>query len=189
MIITRKQFKFLVAALTLSTLAANAQQLPNVGFDNWGDCEKTTWTSTMKDGSFTRPGYETTDWNGSSVKPFNSGLTSNVLCIQGTDSGNYAQILNSGVAGNNIPGYLCIAQPWVFVGGTAWSDAAKYAKYGDGGSHDSYSFTYRPDALRLRAKRTDKKTEISHIIAYIWYSVPNEFHDAFDDYCNDLDVN
>lgn len=167
----KKQFKFLVAALTLSTLAANAQQLPNVGFDNWGDCEETTWTSTMKDGSFTRPGYEPTDWNGSSVHPFTSRFTKQVLCIQGSDSGNYAQILNSGVAGNNIPGYLCIAQPWVFVGGTAWGDAAKYAKYGDGGSHDSYSFTYRPDALRLRAKRDDTKkpkTEISHIIAYLW---------------------
>ena len=168
MIIMKKQFKFLVAALTLSTLAANAQQLPNVGFDSWGKCEETTWTSTMKDGSFTRPGSEPTDWNGSSVKPFN---ISQVLCKQGTDSGNYAQILNYGVLSNNIPGYLCIAQPWVFVGGTAWGDAAKYAKYGDGGSHDSYSFTYRPDALRLRAKRDDTKkpkTEISHIIAYLW---------------------
>ena len=164
----RKQFKFLVAALTLSTLAANAQQLPHVGFDNWGECEETTWTSTMYNKSFTRPGKEPTDWNGSSVKPFN---VSQVLCTQGTDSdsgNNYAQILNKVVWSNNIPGYLCIAQPWVFVGGTAWGDAAKYAKYGDGGSHDSYSFTYRPDALRLRAKRTDKNTETSHIIAYLW---------------------
>ena len=166
----KKQFKFLVAALTLSTLAANAQQLPNVGFDNWGACEKTTWTSTMKDGSFTRPGYEPTDWNGSSVKPFN---VSQVLCKQGTDSdsgNNYAQILNYGVLSNNIPGYLCIAQPWVFVGGKTAFGAIPLAKYGDGGSHDSYSFTYRPDALRLRAKRADEnpKTEISHIIAYLW---------------------
>lgn len=163
----KKQFKFLVAALTLSTLAANAQQLPNVGFDSWGKCEETTWTSTMKDGSFTRPGSEPTDWNGSSVKPFN---ISQVLCKQGTDSGNYAQILNYGVLSNNIPGYLCIAQPWVFVGGTGVWNAGSYAKYGDGGSHNSYSFTYRPDALRLRAKRADEnpKTEISHIIAYLW---------------------
>ena len=170
----KKQFKFLVAALTLSTLAANAQQLPNVGFDNWGDCEETTWTSTMKDGSFTRPGSEPTDWNGSSVHPFNSNATLQELCIQvtDTDSGNnYAQILNNGVLGFNIPGYLCIAQPWVFVGGKGSGTAALYAKYGDGGSHDSYSFTYRPDALRLRAKRDDTKkpkTEISHIIAYLW---------------------
>lgn len=164
----KKQFKFLVAALTLSTLAANAQQLPNVGFDNWGDCEKTTWTSTMYNKSFTRPGKEPKDWNGSSVKPFDNFLTSNVLCTQGKDSGNYAQILNSGVGDNNIPGYLCIAQPWVFVGGKSVKEAISYAKYGDGGSHDSYSFTYRPDALRLRAKRNDTKTEISHIIAYLW---------------------
>ena len=164
----RKQFKFLVAALTLSTLAANAQQLPNVGFDNWGDCEKTTWTSTMYNKSFTRPGKEPTDWNGSSVKPFN---VSQVLCTQGTDSdsgNNYAQILNKVVWSNNIPGYLCIAQPWVFVGGKTAFGAIPLAKYGDGGSHDSYSFTYRPDALRLRAKRTDKNTETSHIIAYLW---------------------
>ena len=167
----KKQFKFLVAALTLSTLAANAQQLPNVGFDNWGECEETTWTSTMYNKSFTRPGYEPTDWNGSSVHPFNYFLTKQELCIQvtDTDSGNnYAQILNKDVWGNYIPGYLCIAQPWVFVGGTAWTNANKYATYGDGGSHDSYSFTYRPDALRLRAKRTDKNTETSHIIAYLW---------------------
>ena len=166
----KKQFKFLVAALTLSTLAANAQQLPNVGFDNWGSCEKTTWTSTMKDGSFTRPGSEPTDWNGSSVHPFNSNATLQELCTKGTDSdsgNNYAQILNKVVWSNNIPGYLCIAQPWVFVGGTAGT-AAFYAKYGDGGSHNSYSFTYRPDALRLRAKRTDTNTETSHIIAYLW---------------------
>ena len=163
----KKQFKFLVAALTLSTLAANAQQLPNVGFDSWGKCEETTWTSTMYNKSFTRPGNEPTDWNGSSVKPFN---ISQVLCKQGTDSGNYAQILNYGVLSNNIPGYLCIAQPWVFVGGTGVWNAGSYAKYGDGGSHNSYSFTYRPDALRLRAKRADEnpKTEISHIIAYLW---------------------
>lgn len=167
----KKQFKFLVAALTLSTLAANAQQLPNVGFDSWGSCEKTTWTSTMRDGSFTRPDKEPTGWNGSSVHPFNNLATKQVLCKQGTDSdsgNNYAQILNSGVWGNNIPGYLCIAQPWVFVGGTTLLEAKSLAKYGDGGSHDSYSFTYRPDALRLRAKRTDKNTETSHIIAYLW---------------------
>ena len=95
MIIMKKQFKFLVAALTLSTLAANAQQLPNVGFDSWGKCEETTWTSTMYNKSFTRPGNEPTDWNGSSVTPFN---VSQVLCTQGTDSdsgNNYAQILNN----------------------------------------------------------------------------------------------
>ena len=172
MIIMRKQFKFLVAALTLSTLAANAQQLPNVGFDSWGKCEETTWTSTMYNKSFTRPGSEPTDWNGSSVKPFN---VSQVLCTQGTDSdsgNNYAQILNKVVWSNNIPGYLCIAQPWVFVGGKTAFGAIPLAKYGDGGSHDSYSFTYRPDALRLRAKRadadTEPTTEISHIIAYLW---------------------
>ena len=116
----KKQFKFLVAALTLSTLAANAQQLPNVGFDSWGKCEETTWTSTMRDGSFTRPDKEPTGWNGSSVLTFN---VSQVLCKKGTDSGNYAQILNSGVLGNNIPGYLCIAQPWVFVGGRTLLEA------------------------------------------------------------------
>lgn len=153
----------------LMAFTAGAQQLPNVGFDSWkGTCGKTTWTSTMKtDGGFTRPGDEPTDWCGSSVKPFNSSLTSSVRCTKVTEDGNtYVKVDNNSILGNTIPGYLTVAQPWVFVGGTGWSNAASYASGGDGGSHSSVAFAFRPDALTLRYQKTGSET--SHIIAMLW---------------------
>lgn len=155
--------------LGLSAFTGNAQQLPNVGFDSWkGTCGKTTWTSTMKsDGGFTRPGDEPTGWCGSSVKPFNSGVTSSIRCTKVTENGNtYVKVDNNSILGNTIPGYMTVAQPWVFVGGTGWSDAASYAAGGDGGSHSSVAFAYKPDALTLRYQKTG--TETSHIIALLW---------------------
>lgn len=162
-----------VGALLVGGVAftAGAQQLPNVGFESWkgtGNCGKTTWTSTMKtDGGFTRPGDEPTDWCGSSVKPFNSSITSSVRCAKVTADGNtYAKVDNADVLGNIIPGYMTVAQPWVFVGGTGWSNAARYASGGDGGSHNSVAFAFRPDALTLRYQKTGSET--SHIIAMLW---------------------
>uniref|UniRef100_UPI003FEF08E8 calycin-like domain-containing protein n=1 Tax=Candidatus Limisoma sp. TaxID=3076476 RepID=UPI003FEF08E8 len=61
---------------------------------------------------------------------------------------------------------MTVAQPWVFVGGTKWSNASSYASGGDGGSHESVAFSNRPDALTLRYKK--EGAEISHIIAYLW---------------------
>lgn len=60
-----------VLMLALLGITANAQQLPNVGFENWKTtCDKTTWTSTMSGADFVRPGVEPMDWNGSSVDAF-----------------------------------------------------------------------------------------------------------------------
>ena len=157
--------------LSLSAFTANAQQLPNVGFGSWkgkGNCGKTTWTSTMVDGSFTRPGDEPTSWCGSSVNPFNSMLTKSVRCEKREENGNtFVEISNSSkLLGNVIPGYMTVAQPWVFVGGTKLGNAQSYASGGDGGSHNGVAFSNRPDALTLKYKK--EGTEISHIIAYLW---------------------
>lgn len=154
--------------LSLSAFTANAQQLPNVGFDSWKEtCGETTWTSTMKDGSFTRPGIEPTSWCGSSVMPFNSGITKSVRCEKLEENGNtFVGISNNSIFGNVIPGYMTVAQPWVFVGGTGWADAKSYASGGDGGSHNGVAFSNRPDALTLKYKK--EGAEISHIIAYLW---------------------
>lgn len=154
--------------LSISAFTANAQQLPNVGFESWKTtCGKTTWTSTMTDGSFTRPGTEPTSWCGSSVMPFNTGITKSVRCEKKEENGNtFVEISNNSILGNVIPGYMTVAQPWVFVGGTKWSNASSYASGGDGGSHESVAFSNRPDALTLRYKK--EGAEISHIIAYLW---------------------
>lgn len=156
--------------LSISAFTANAQQLPNVGFDSWKKtCGKTTWTSTMKpDGGFTRPGSEPTSWCGSSVHPFNSLFTKSVRCERVEENGNtFVEISNSSkLRGNVIPGYMTVAQPWVFVGGTGSGNAQAYASGGDGGSHNGVAFSNRPDALTLKYKK--EGAEISHIIAYLW---------------------
>ncbi len=158
--------------LSISAFTAQAQQLPNVGFDSWkSSCGATIWTSTMANGGFTRPGVEPTDWNGSNVKPFNSSLASADDCCTKGDADNniYVQLKNTNkYTKDAIPGYLSLATPWVFVGGKGLIYASQYAKYGDGGSAGSVSFSYRPDALKYRYKRADDTSDKSHAIAYLW---------------------
>ncbi len=152
--------------LSISAFTANAQQLPNVGFDSWkGTCGTTIWTSTMASGysDYTRPGDEPTDWNCSNVNSF--GIKT-IVCEKAGSY--YEQLKNTAVAGNVVPAYLTVATPWVFVGGKNLIDAYKFAKYGDGGSVGSVSFAYRPDALRYRYKRTGDTSDKSHAIAYLW---------------------
>ena len=66
-----------------------------------------------------------------------------------------------------IPGYLTLGTPWVFVGGTGIGNANSYAPYGDGGSYGGLSFNYKPDAIKVKYKKTNSG-ETSHIIAYLW---------------------
>ena len=66
-----------------------------------------------------------------------------------------------------IPGYLTLGTPWVFVGGTSITNANSYAPYGDGGSYGGLSFNYKPDAIKVKYKKTNSE-ETSHIIAYLW---------------------
>lgn len=161
-----KKIYLLGLCVAASATVANAQQLPNVGFDNWKDaCGTTTWTSTMynKGADFTRPGAEPADWNGSSVSSF--GVTFEV-CAK-SENGNYVQLKNKSIVGNNIPAYLTLSNPWVFIGGSNILDAYGYAAYGDGGSYGGVAFTNRPDAIKLRYQKT-QNTEVSHVVAYLW---------------------
>lgn len=162
-----KKFYLLGLCVAASATVANAQQLPNVGFDNWKDaCGTTTWTSTMynKGADFTRPGAEPADWNGSSVSSF--GVVTFEVCAK-SENGNYVQLKNKSIAGNNIPAYLTLSNPWVFIGGSNILDAYGYAAYGDGGSYGGVVFTNRPDAIKLRYQKT-QNTEVSHVVAYLW---------------------
>ena len=153
--------------LSISAFTANAQQLPvsNLDFTSWkGTCGTSTWTSTMnpKYGDFTRPGDEPSEWNGSSVTSF--GLKMKTISKDGTS----VKIENySALANQIIPGYLTLGTPWVFVGGTGFRDALSFAPYGDGGSYGGLSFNYKPDAIKVKYKKTNSE-ETSHIIAYLW---------------------
>lgn len=157
--------------LSISAFTANAQQIPvsNLNFTSWkGTCGTSTWTSTMypKGGDFTRPGDEPSEWNGSSVAPFNANKMKTI-----SKDGTSVKIENAefslGKIYQVIPGYLTLGTPWVFVGGTSIFDANSYAPYGDGGSYGGLSFNYKPDAIKVKYKKTNSE-ETSHIIAYLW---------------------
>lgn len=158
--------------LSLSAFTANAQQIPvsNLDFTSWkGTCGTSTWTSTMnpKYGDFTRPGDEPSEWNGSSVTSFN--YPKKTISKDGTSVKIENAEINIPLAGVHqvIPGYLTLGTPWVFVGGTGIRNANSYAPYGDGGSYGGLSFNYKPDAIKVKYKKTNSE-ETSHIIAYLW---------------------
>ena len=46
-------------------------------------------------------------------------------------------------------------------------NANSYAPYGDGGSYGGLSFNHKPDAIKVKYKKTNSE-ETSHIIAYLW---------------------
>lgn len=157
--------------LSISAFTANAQQIPvsNLDFTSWkGTCGTSTWTSTMysKGGDFTRPGDEPSEWNGSSVAPFNAKKMKTI-----SKDGTSVKIENAEFSFVTIyqviPGYLTLGTPWVFVGGTGIGNANSYAPYGDGGSYGGLSFNYKPDAIKVKYKKTNSE-ETSHIIAYLW---------------------
>ena len=148
-------------------LTAHAQQLPNYGFDNW----KTSCASTEafnKDGSSMRqrPGVEPTDWNGSSVNQKVSGVTKEETLV--FNDGNAVKMVNTFVGvkilwstiGSVAPGFVTLGTPWVY----AIADVDEC----DGGVYGGVNFTYKPDAITGRYKRTDATGEKSHIIAYLW---------------------
>lgn len=157
-----------VLMLALLGITANAQQLPNVGFENWKTtCDKTTWTSTMSGADFVRPGVEPMDWNGSSVDAFYIKMQT---CTKAAgDNGSCVNLKNfyQSLANQTVPSYMTVGTPWVFVGGTGMMDAPKWKNAGDGGSYGGVAFTDRPDAVSLKYwKKTSEET--SRVIAYFW---------------------
>lgn len=156
--------------LSISAFTANAQQIPvsNLDFTSWkGTCGTSTWTSTMypKGGDFTRPGDEPSEWNGSSVTSFEMNMKT--ISKDGTSVKIENYNFNKFGINQTIPGYLTLGTPWVFVGGTGIMNANSYAPYGDGGSYGGLSFNYKPDAIKVKYKKTNSG-ETSHIIAYLW---------------------
>ncbi len=151
--------------LSISAFTANAQQLPNVGFDSW----KTTCGKTLSvpNDFRQRPGVEPSDWNGSNVNQYviiekkESGLVT-----QQTEGSNnkYLQLKNIFVGvstfGSVAPGFVNFGTPWVY--------AALPISDCDGGVFGGVSFDKKPDAIKGKYKRTDSNSEDSHIIAYLW---------------------
>lgn len=125
-----KKFILLAALAGGVTLGAQAQQLPNGGFENWkgnGNCGQTIQASstngqpTDKETLQTRPGDEPSDWNGTSVRQKVIMEATAELIFKKNDSahGNYASLVNKYVSkfgiGANAPAYLTFGQPWSYA--------------------------------------------------------------------------
>lgn len=153
---------FMTCALT-----AGAQYLPNSGFDTWKTTNGETTQTAGEGSSAGRPGKEPEGWNGSNIHQV-FDITD---CVTKPDDGDYVKIANYNIkiVSQIIPGYMTLATPWVFVGGGDNPlQMMQLAKYGDGGSYGGTSFTYKPDAISLKYRRTGGTGETSHVIAYLW---------------------
>lgn len=165
--------------LASAGMMANAQQLPNVGFEEWEACEGqadnagNTYGIDAKTGYRTRPGSEPMGWNGSSVSQFVKPMSflpavnakQELVFEDGEEGAKYAKLQNlfvgiEGLAGSTAPGYLTLGTPWVY--------AEKNVDNCDGGTFGGIGFTSKPDAIKGMFKRTDTNDENSYIIAYLW---------------------
>ena len=168
--------------LLLGTFSVSAQeyQLPNLGFSNWKSQNGETTLTADNGSTQVRPGTEPTGWNGSNI---NQVMDIANLVTKVEENGNaHVKIYNHDVLGNIVPGYMTLATPWVFAYGSGFG-MITYAKYGDGGSYGGVNFTYIPDAISLRYKKSGGTGETSHVIAYLWNgtfksSVPNKVNTA-----------
>lgn len=165
----------LTALLAAGGLTASAQYLPNGDFEQWKTtCGKSDQTSinkyldTAPFGLATRPGVEPQDWNGSNVNQtvFNQNAHSDALVTrQGNAENFYVRLVCTKVGALGItaeaPAFINFGTPWVYA-------VSKKSKC-DGGVYGGMSFSYKPDAIKGRYKRTPAATkEKARIIAYLW---------------------
>ena len=153
--------------LSISAFTANAQQLPNVGFESWKTTCGTS-RSISKDGNkvdVVRPGVEPSEWNGSNVNQMGQKKPDLVTKVE-DNSNTVVQLKNIYIGlkfpkiGSTAPGFINLGTPWVYAS-TTISDC-------DGGVFGGVSFNKKPDAIKGKYKRTDSNSEDSHIIAYLW---------------------
>lgn len=163
----------LTALLAAGGLTASAQSLPNGDFQQWKTtCGKSDQTSpnvgSAPAGLATRPGIEPQDWNGSNVfqKVANVKAKSDALVTrQGNAENFYVRLVCTKVVAFGIkaeaPAFINFGTPWVY--------AVLNKNDCDGGVYGGMSFSYRPDAIKGRYKRTPAaKAEKARIIAYLW---------------------
>ncbi len=165
----------LTALLAAGGLTASAQNLPNGDFQQWKTtCGKSDQTSpnfgSAPAGLATRPGVEPQDWNGSNVNQtvFAQNAHSDALVTrQGNAENFYVRLVCTKVG---VPKFNIFAEAPAFINfGTPWVYAVSSKSKCDGGVYGGMSFSYKPDAIKGRYKRTPAATkEKARIIAYLW---------------------
>lgn len=167
----------LTALLAAGGLTASAQSLPNGDFQQWKTtCGKSDQTSPNigknPAGLATRPGVEPQDWNGSNVfqKVANIKAESDALVTRQEDGDNFYVRLVCTKVGVKLGTLDIKAEAPAFINfGTPWVYAVRDKNKCDGGVYGGMSFSYKPDAIKGRYKRTPAATkEKARIIAYLW---------------------
>lgn len=157
--------------LSISAFTANAQQLPNVGFESWKTTCGSTWNPNGAGKDYVRPGVEPSEWNGSNVNQLGIVSVETLVTQDVEENSKYVVLKNKFVGissslGSVAPGFISIGKPWVFASANMIT-AANVAK-GDGGTYGGAEFAKKPDALTLKYKRTAVDNEVSRIIACLW---------------------
>lgn len=167
----------LTALLAAGGLTASAQNLPNGDFQQWKTtCGKSDQTSpnfgSAPAGLATRPGVEPQDWNGSNVNQtvFNKNAHSDALVTRQGNAENFYVRLVCTKVGVELGTFDIKAEAPAFINfGTPWVYAVSDKNKCDGGVYGGMSFSYKPDAIKGRYKRTPAATkEKARIIAYLW---------------------
>lgn len=167
----------LTALLAAGGLTASAQYLPNGDFQQWKTtCGQSDQTSpnvgSAPAGLATRPGVEPQDWNGSNVDQtvFNKNAHSDALVTRQKEGDNsYVRLVCTKVGVKLVTRDFKAEAPAFINFGTPWVYAVSNKNKCDGGVYGGMSFSYKPDAIKGRYKRTPAtKAEKARIIAYLW---------------------
>lgn len=167
----------LTALLAAGGLTASAQYLPNGDFQQWKPtCGKSDQTSpnfgSAPAGLATRPGVEPQDWNGSNVNQtvFAQNAHSDALVTrQGNAENFYVRLVCTKVGVKLVTWEIKAEAPAFINFGTPWVYAVSTKSKCDGGVYGGMPFSYKPDAIKGRYKRTPAATkEKARIIAYLW---------------------
>ncbi len=165
-----KKFYLLGLCVAASATVANAQQLPNFGFEQWKDACGSSESFGYSSGMRQRPGTEPMDWNGSSVNQnvlvtVEKELVTKTAGMDG--EGSAVRMENVFVSpdffptmGDEAPGYVTFGTPWVY--------AVTNLSECDGGTYGGINFDKKPDAIQGYFRTTDSNEEKSHIIVYLW---------------------
>ena len=173
----------LTALLAAGGLTASAQYLPNGDFQQWkttcGKSDQTSLNNYYESAPFglaTRPGVEPQDWNGSNVNQtvFGYNASSDALVTRQKEGDNsYVRLVCTKVGakiGQGLGAIEIKAEAPAFINfGTPWVYAVSSKNKCDGGVYGGMPFSYKPDAIKGRYKRTPAATkEKARIIAYLW---------------------
>lgn len=164
----KKNYAIFGSALmvAVSALTANAQQLPNAGFEEgWGACKPWVPKNNAKE-----TGTTPSPWTISQVGGIGTAGTGATVVgekCEGYNSTSAVKLYNSPnslVKAQTVPGYVTL--------GTTWSTAQGImANNKDGGTFGGIEFAYRPDAVSFmytRSHGTANPNEPATVVAYLW---------------------